>query len=86
MDIDSILTIILACGPAVISISSGIGVMVNVINNFNQLRQEVKSRTDYNEFKSRLNMMAEQITQLQSTMQDFMAYTKAHPTIKAKED
>ena len=86
MDIDSILTIILASVPAITSVMTGIGVLYEVFKNFNDLRKEVRDRTDLDEFREKLNRVLEENCELKETITKLIEYSKAHPVIKAKED
>ena len=86
MDMDSILTIILASVPAITSVMTGIGVLYKVFKNFNDLKKEVRDRTDLNEFREKLNRVLEENCELKETITKLIEYSKTHPVIKSKED
>lgn len=86
MDIDSILTIIVASIPAITSVATGIGVMYKVFKNFNDLKKQVKEATELNEIRAQFNLVLQENLELKEAINKLIDYSKQHPLIKSKEE
>ena len=54
MTLDSVYEIIMAFLPAATSVFSCIGVAIGILSKFQKLREEVKDKTDLEEYKAQL--------------------------------
>ena len=86
MDIDSILTLIVAALPAVASVATAIGAMLKIFKNFDELKKSVKDNTDLQQFRDQLNKVLEENYQLKELLCQYMDKENQHPQIKAKEE
>lgn len=86
MDIDAILAVVLTAVPSIMSIVSAVGVLINVLKNYKEIKEELHNRNDYNELKAKLDTVMEENIKLKQAIFEFLDYSKQHPTIKAKEE
>lgn len=84
MDLDSIIAIFVGALPAVTSIGTGIGIMIKVIKNFDNLKKEVRDRTDLDQFREQMNKILEENYKLKEQISQLIEYSKQHPVIKTK--
>ena len=84
MDVNSILAIFVGVLPAVTAVGSGIGVLLTVIRNFNQLKKEVREATELNDIREQFKIVLEQNIILKEQISELIEYSKAHPVIKTK--
>lgn len=86
MDLDSIVTIIVAVGPSVIAIGTAIGSLLSILKQFNELKQSVKDSTETKQFRAQLERILKENAELKENFNQLMEYSKKHPVIKSKED
>lgn len=84
MDLDSIIAIFVSVLPAVTSIGTGIGIMIKVIKNFNDLKKQVKDATELNDIREQFKIVLEQNIMLKEQISQLIEYSKQHPVIKTK--
>lgn len=78
MDIDSILTIIVAALPAVTSVATGIGVMYKIFKNFNALKKEVKEATELNDIREQFKLILEENLKLKEQLSALIDFSKRY--------
>lgn len=59
MTLDNIYEILMAILPAVTSVISCIGVAISILKKFKNLRDEIKDKTDLNEYKEQVKKITE---------------------------
>lgn len=60
MTLDNIYEILMAILPAVTSVISCVGVAIGILKKFQNLRNEIKDKTDLNEYKAQVQKIAEE--------------------------
>lgn len=88
MDINSIITIVAVAVPTVSNVVTAIATLVKVFKNFDDLKREVRDRTDLTEFRASMNRILEENLKLKEQMSRLIEYTdtlKAITVTKTKE-
>ena len=86
MDIDAILAVVLTAVPAIMSIVSAVGVLINVLKNYKEIKEELHNRNDYEEVKGKLDAVMQENIKLKQAIFELVEYSKQHPVIKTKEE
>lgn len=86
MDIDSIIAVIMVAVPTISSVVTAICTLIKVFKNFDELKREVRDRTDLEQFRVQMNRILEENYMLKEQISKLVEYSKEHPLIKAKED
>ena len=86
MDINSIITIVAVAVPTISNVITAIATLVKVFKNFDDLKKEVRDRTDLDQFREQMNRILEENYILKEQISKLIEYSKEHPLIKAKED
>ena len=86
MDINAIITIVAVAVPTVSNVVTAIATLVKVFKNFDDLKREVRDRTDLDQFREQLGRILEENYMLKEQISQLVEYSKEHPLIKAKEE
>ena len=86
MDLDTITALVIAVAPSVVAVGTALGTLIKIIKDFNTFKEELKNRTDYYEFRNKLNLVIQENLELKQTIKEILEYSKQHPLIKPKED
>ena len=88
MDINSIITIVAVAVPTISNVITAIATLVKVFKNFDDLKREVRDRTDLDQFREQMNRILEENLKLKEQMSALIEYTdvlKAITVTKTKE-
>ena len=86
MDINSIITIVAVAVPTISNVITAIATLVKVFKNFDDLKREVRDRTDLDQFREQMSRILEENYILKEQISKLVEYSKEHPLIKAKEE